>query len=217
MFPSRRHDTLEKLIQSQLASDLKRQPRPTELAAVFNANARRINLDPLWFSGRFVDLPIEQRQLIVARSCRCFRVGRIRVARCLLDSQPSRFVKLTQPRDNALSRPRIGAKRFDERPIRMPLAVLVAETLSKKHARKCYRQNHSGPEQKSSLHYVSACSRQVSSGSPPRQNNLRRKTAQNISEKIFLGRYWGSWDSSFFKGFVGALREYGFAMGMLVR
>ena len=77
----------------------------------------------------------------------------------------------------------------------MPLAVLVAETLSKKHARKCYRQNHSGPEQKSSLHYVSACSRQVSSGSPPRQNNLRRKTAQNISEKIFLGRYWGSWVS----------------------
>ena len=67
--------------------------------------------------------------------------------RRLLDSQQFRFVMLPQPRDNALPRPSNGAIRFDERPIHMSLAVLVAETLSKKHTRKCYRQIRSGAEQ----------------------------------------------------------------------
>ncbi len=83
----------------------------------------------------------------------------------------------------------------------MPLAVLVVETLAKKHARKCYRQIHPGPEQKLSLHRDSACSRQVFSGSPTTRNNLRRLNAQNIPEKNRLGRYWGSWARVRWPGF----------------
>ena len=111
---------------------------------------------------------------------------RTRVTHHMLDAQTACFIKLPQPGDNSLSRPSIGAIRFDERPIRMPLAVLVAETLSKKHTRKCYRPIRPGPEQRSSLQRVQTCRCQNSFF-----RHRRKTTYVNLPLKIFRKKpFW---------------------------
>jgi hypothetical protein len=73
MLPSRRHDTLEELIQPQPADDFQSQPRAAEPAAILNANARRVDFDPQWLYRLLVVLLTEQRQLLFAvRRCRFF-------------------------------------------------------------------------------------------------------------------------------------------------
>ena len=187
MLPSRWHDALEELIQPQPANDFQSQPRAAELAAVLHANARGVDFDPQRLHRFLVVLLTEQRQLLLAaRRCRFFRVRRTRVSNRLLHSQPPRFVKLPQPGDNALPRPSVGAIRFDERPIRMPLAVLVAKTLSKKHTRKCYRPIRSGPEQRSSLQRVQTCRCQNSFF-----RHRRKTTYVDLPPKIFRKKpFW---------------------------
>jgi hypothetical protein len=66
----------------------------------------------------------------------------------------------------------------------MPLAVLVAKTLSKKHSRKCYRQIRSGPEQGRHYNTFELVGAKKLIPPPPTQNNLRRFNTQNNFGKI---------------------------------
>ncbi len=49
MLLSRRHGTLQKLIQSKFLDQLQRQPRPAELPAVLDPHARAVDFDEPWF------------------------------------------------------------------------------------------------------------------------------------------------------------------------
>ena len=69
-------------------------------------------------------------------------------------SEPSGFIKLAEPGDHSLPRPGRRSIRFDERPVRCALTILILEVLANKHSRACYRVILGPPERFFSLHRV---------------------------------------------------------------
>ena len=113
-----RHHAPQKLLQSQPPNQFTRQPRPAELPTVLHTHRRRIDLHPSPLSF------LKQRLL---SSIVAIPFGRVPHA------QPPFFVETPQPRDHTLPRPTLGAIRFDQRPIRPPLPVLLPKALPNEH------------------------------------------------------------------------------------
>ena len=88
---------------------MQRQPRSTKLPQVFDANTTGVDFDPASLNGRLII--IEFKSQLPSKRLHWFRLrGRLdrfpgRINR-LLDTQSSGFIKLAQPRNNALPRPR---------------------------------------------------------------------------------------------------------------
>jgi hypothetical protein len=120
MRASRRHGAVEKLVQSQLLDEFQRQPRTAELPAVLHAHARAVDLDePRLGVGLWEQFWLRRWRPWIGR---------------LLDAQPARFVHQPHLGHGSLSRPALGAVRFDERPIRFASPVAPAEMGSQEHA-----------------------------------------------------------------------------------
>ena len=184
---------MKELVELQLTSNLQGQPWPTKLLAVLNSNSRCIDFDPLRLSRYVVDL-IKQRQLLmVVHAPWALGVRLTRVTGCLLYTQPACFVKLAQPRNNSLSWAGIRAIRFNQRPVRMPLAVFFSKALSNEHDCTCYRPTRFATEQRSSLQRDSESTCTTCVQTPPTRTNLRRSRPQNIPEKAVSLHYWGTW------------------------
>ena len=103
---------VEKVLQAQLLDELQSQPRPAEVAAVFDAHALDIDFDPL--RPHVVEEPL-LAGLRVA-------FGRV------LDAQPLRFVELSEIGDDPLPRPALGAIRLHQRPVGVSFSVLSCDS-----------------------------------------------------------------------------------------
>ncbi len=123
VFPATRYNAFEQLVQLELTHQLHRQPRTAEIKLVLDAHGCRVHFDPLR-RGRvvFPKLQLAFAGLLVA-PCRAFH------------TQPPGFVELAQVGHGALPRSAIGADRFDQRPIGVLFAVLLAVAGANEHAR----------------------------------------------------------------------------------
>jgi hypothetical protein len=88
---------------------MQRQPRSTKLPQVFDANTTGVDFDPTRLNGLLVI--IEFKSLLPSERLHLFRLrGRLDRSPSringLLDTQSSGFVKLAEPRNDALPRPR---------------------------------------------------------------------------------------------------------------
>ena len=155
---------VEKVLQPQLLDELQAQPRPAEVAAVFDAQAFDIDFDPVW--PRIVE------ELFLAG----FRVAFGGV----LDAQPMRFIELSEIGDDALSRPTLGAIRLHQRPVGVSFSVLPAITRANEHARIVVF-DRLDPTSRSSLQHSKQRRR---TNLFPHRNDLQQETPPSCGHQI---------------------------------
>ena len=132
VFFTLRDDVFKQIVKLQLADQLQREPRSTELELILDTNIRRVDLDPLRL--KFV-LMIEELQL---------RIKRLLLAFCRsLDTDAFGFLELAKPSNRPLSRPTFRSIGLDQRPIRLTLSVDVSVAWPDEHARIIVNRNAS--------------------------------------------------------------------------
>ena len=130
----------EEAVELQHLNQMQRQPLSTKLPQVFDVNTTGVDFDPARLNSRLII--IEFKSQLPSERLHLFRlIGRLDrfTSRIngLLDTQSSGFVKLTQPRYDALPWPRGRAIRLNQRPIGVPVSVFRSVALADKHDRTC--------------------------------------------------------------------------------
>ena len=146
---SARQVLAEEVVQPKLLDQLQGQPRAAKLHTVFHANRRRVDRNPL---------RLDLRAISVLRVFTCKRQTLLVVDRSicrsrLLDSQPTFFIEPPQVGHDTLPGTTVGAKRLDQRPIRVSLSILLSIAGANEHARRSYGSKRPRQPQKSSLQH----------------------------------------------------------------
>ena len=131
-------------------------PWSTKLTQILDADSGSIDFHPARLRRRVIvefklQLMIER---LLAAVLVILRSSLLRFFGSAKYSEPSGFIKLAEPGDHSLPRPGRRSIRFDERPVRCALTILILEVLANKHSRACYRVILGPPERFFSLHRV---------------------------------------------------------------